>query len=118
MVPFTRWAGAADNLFSQVTHAGERAGEGRHLPWVEARRAAVILSRLRALAALLVALTLSLVLIDFIVFAPKVAVQLVSSSFAGLDFFSLASHLSRAAFTVVLGIRLAPRTRQRKALRW
>ena len=76
MVPFTRWAGAADNLFSQVTHVGKSAGEGRHLPWVEARRAAVILSRLRALAALLVALTLSLVLIDFIVFAPEVAVEL------------------------------------------
>jgi diguanylate cyclase (GGDEF)-like protein len=78
MVPFTRWARAADNLFSQVTHADELAGlllEGRHLPWIEARRAAVILSRLRALAALLVALTLSLVLIDFIVFPPQVAIH-------------------------------------------
>jgi diguanylate cyclase (GGDEF)-like protein len=79
MVPFTRWARAAAGLFSQVTHADELAGlllAGRHLPWVDARRAAVILSRLRPLAALLVALTLSLVLIDFIVFAPKVAFQL------------------------------------------
>jgi hypothetical protein len=79
MVPFTRWARAADNLFSQVTHADGLPGlllGDRHLPWVEARRAAVILSRLRALAALLVALTLSLVLIDFVVFPPKVAVHL------------------------------------------
>jgi diguanylate cyclase (GGDEF)-like protein len=81
MIPFTRWARAAAGLFSQVTHADELAGlllEGRHLPWVEARRAAVILSRLRALVALLIALTLSLMLIDFIVFAPKVAVQLAA----------------------------------------